>query len=246
MKTNPEPSTSHEPNPERRAELEALAKRLDLPVRDYALLDVAFTHSSYVNEEADAGATDNERLEYLGDSVLGLVVNEYLFHEFPDHSEGELARIKSSVVSERSLARVAGDMAIGESMRMGRGERKSGGATRPSNLADLFEALIAAIYLDLGLDASRTFIVRHLQESIRAVKGPGEARDSKSLLQEWAQKTFHSTPRYEILSESGPDHARTFVCRVLIKDEERGRGEGRSRKAAEQEAAAEALRAVKK
>ncbi len=231
-------------SPSRLAELKNLAERLELTFHDFQLLDLAFTHSSYGNEEGAAAGSDNERLEYLGDSVLGLVVNEFLYHEYPGYSEGELARIKSAVVSEKTLAQVALNLGIGETMRMGRGERKSGGASRPSNLADLLEALIAVVYLDCGLDAARTFIIRQLEPCIREARAPGQARDAKSLLQEWSQKKFHSTPRYEILNESGPDHAKEFLCRVLINDAEKGRGRGRSRKIAEQEAASIALAAL--
>lgn len=242
LKTNPDKNHNQELSPRRLAELKTLAERLELPFRDFALVDLAFTHSSFVNEDdSDSVAGDNERLEYLGDSVLGLVVNEFLYREFQDFSEGDLARIKSSVVSEKSLARIAQDLDIGATLKLGRGEQKSGGAKRPSNLADLLEALIAVIYLDLGLDATRTFIIRHFEGPIRAVKAPGQARDAKSLLQEWSQKTFHSTPRYEIIEESGPDHAKEFVCRVLINEREMGQGSGRSRKTAEQNAAAVAL-----
>ncbi|MCR9142759.1 MAG: ribonuclease III [bacterium] len=226
--------------PARRKELLAFSRRIDYSPRNLALLDQALTHSSTRNEIGHR-IPDNQRLEYLGDSVLGLIVNEALYDRHPDFAEGELARIKSAVVSESSLAPVGAELGIGPVLTMGRGEESSGGAERSSNLADAFEALIAAIYLDRGLPAARKFVLQSLAGVLESFEDPGAARDSKSVLQELVQKHTRKRPVYEIVSEAGPDHERVFECRVLIDGREAGRGRGASRKRAEQLAASNAL-----
>ncbi len=216
--------------------------------RNLDLLDQALTHSSFRNE-GGAGRPkieDNQRLEYLGDSVLGLVINEYLYASHPDYPEGQLARIKSSVVSEQALAPIGADLGLGQVLRMGRGEASSGGAERSSNLADGLEALIGAVYLDRGLNGARKFILGRFQPLMDAFDDPRDARDAKSRLQELVQKRIHRRPVYELVSESGPDHRRVFECRVLVGGKETGRGTGRSRKRAEQAAATDALERMQK
>jgi ribonuclease-3 len=227
----------------RRKELLEFGKRLGLSFRQADLLDQALTHSSSRNETGHR-IPDNQRLEYLGDSVLGLIVNEYLYLRHPDFNEGELARIKSAVVSETSLAPVAAELGLGHVLSMGRGERSSGGATRSSNLADALEALIGAIYLDRGLPAARKFVLKSFAGVIQSFADPSAARDPKSILQERVQKRTRRRPVYEIVGESGPDHRRMFECRVLVDGQEVGRGSGASRKRAEQEAAASALQSL--
>lgn len=226
--------------PERRKQLLDFSRQIDYPVRDLSMLDQALTHSSARNESGHR-IPDNQRLEYLGDSVLGLVINEALYQRNPGFTEGELARIKSAVVSESSLAPVGAALGIGAVLSMGRGERTSGGGERSSNLADAFEAVIAAIYLDRGLLAARKFILKSLAGVLESFEDPSTARDSKSILQEQVQKRTHKRPVYEIVSESGPDHERMFECRVLVDGKEAGRGRGASRKRAEQSAASDAL-----
>ena len=220
-------------------------RRLSLNLRDLALLDQALTHPSFANERKAEGYRDNQRLEYLGDSVLGLVVNEHLFQRYPGYGEGRLARIKSVAVSEDSLAEIALKLGLGAVLRLGRGEEGSGRRRRPSNLADAYEALLAAIYLDRGLKAVREFVLAHLSGPMEELDDPAIAADPKSILQERTQKLFHSLPDYELISESGPDHRREFVVRVSIEGRELARGVGRSRKRAEQEAAAKALSTFK-
>jgi ribonuclease-3 len=226
--------------PVRRKQLLAFSRRIDYSARDLTLLDQALTHSSTRNETGHR-IPDNQRLEYLGDSVLGLIVNEALYERHPDFAEGELARIKSAVVSESSLAPVGASLGLGALLTMGRGEESSGGGERSSNLADALEALIAAIYLDRGLPAARKFVLKSLAGVLASFEDPGAARDSKSVLQELVQKQSGKRPIYEIVSEAGPDHERVFECRVLIDGREAGRGRGASRKRAEQLAASNAL-----
>lgn len=220
------------------------ARKWKLKFQDLSLFDQALTHSSFGNEQEQSPG-DNQRLEYLGDSVLGLVINEYLYLNYTSHSEGQLARMKSLIVSEVALARAALRLEIGSILLMGKGERNSGGAKRPSNLADALEAVIAAVYLDQGLPAAREFVLRALRNELDSLNAPGSIRDPKSLLQEAVQQKYHQHPAYEVVSEEGPQHSRMFVCRVLINGKEAGRGEGNSRKRAEQDAARGALEKMK-
>lgn len=226
----------------RRTALQEFARRLAVEFVDLSLLDEALTHSSYTNEQyGPRSGPDNQRLEYLGDSVLGLVINEHLFAEHPSYNEGELARVKSALVSEPSLAQVAETLELGRYLKMGRGEASSGGARRRSNLGDALEAVIAAVYLDRGLDGAREFILRHFAARIEDNSDPARARDPKSRLQELLQRDARGLPEYELVSQSGPDHQREFVVRVRIDGAEQAEGRGGSRKQAEQNAAARTL-----
>ncbi|MBI3396545.1 MAG: ribonuclease III [Spirochaetia bacterium] len=223
----------------------AFLKRLSVKPGNAELFEEALTHRSFLNESGGA-ERDNQRLEYLGDSVLGLVVNDYLYSAFPHSAEGELARMKSAVVSEAALADIARVIELGDVIRMGRGADVGGGRTRPSILADAFEALIGAIYLDSGLEGARKFLLRLFPERISRVHDSERGgMDSKSTLQEWIQKQTHVTPYYEIVSESGPDHKKEFSVKVIVNGEEIGRGSGTSRKRAEQAAAEAALDRLK-
>ncbi len=242
MKTAPRHNRS--PEGERLQLLQRLLTRLELPFHDYSLLDMALTHSSYINEKGKK-RMDNQRLEYLGDSVLGLVVNEHLYHRYPDYNEGELARIKSLVVSEESLAEAAFSIRLGDYLRMGRGERSTGGADRPSNVADALEALFAAVYLDQGMEVVRQLILGLLKETLDSIKSPGQVKDAKSALQESIQKRYHVHPLYQVVSESGPHHKKEFVCQVVVQGRELARGRGSSRKRAEQSAALAALQKIR-
>ncbi|MBX7057764.1 MAG: ribonuclease III [Leptospirales bacterium] len=244
MATSPRKPSLKNISPERRRELVAVCRRLRTSFKRLDLLDLALTHSSYRNESG--GQLDNQRLEYLGDSVLGLVINEHLYRSRPAFAEGELARMKSALVSETSLAQVAAGMGIGSALRLGRGEKASGGEKRSSNMADALEAVIAAVYLDRGLDSARRFILRHFQESIQLLSDPARARDPKSRLQELVQRKARTRPIYELVESRGPDHQREFTVRVTIAGKEFGRGNGGSRKLAEQAAAAQALSRAEK
>jgi ribonuclease III len=204
---------------------------------DPALLDLALTHRSFC---AERGIEDsNERLEFLGDSVLGFVVTTFVFDEYPQLPEGELAKLRAVVVSSETLASLANEIDLGAAMRLGKGEDASGGRAKPSILADAMEAVIAAVYLDGGLDAARGVILGALEGTIREqAAGPGGG-DYKTRLQELAAQLLDQLPRYQLRHE-GPDHSKRFFASVLLRGEIYGAGEGRSKKAAEQAAAREA------
>lgn len=201
----------------------------------------AVTHSSWVQEHPGAGRDSNERLEFLGDAVVGLAVASYVYSRFPAAREGELSRIKAVVVGEGALAAAARRLGLGGLLFLGRGEAMSGGAGKPALLADVFEALCAALYLDSGWERARDFVVRNLADAVdRALrKGTG---DFKSALQEKVQEEG-GTVSYRLVAQEGPDHARVFTVEVLVDGKVAGRGRGSSKKAAEQEAARAALRA---
>lgn len=205
------------------------------------LLKTALTHSSYANE--NKLPHDNERLEFLGDSVLGFVTAEYLFAEFKSRPEGELTKLRAAVVCEKSLFKFAEKISLGEHIFMGRGEEHSGGRNRPSIVSDAFEAVIAAMYLDGGIDAVRPYILGFIKD---AVKREASFKDNKSLLQEEIQKNKGSTIVYEEIGESGPDHEKVFSFVVKLNGEIIGKGEGKSKKEAEQAAAGNALMSIKK
>jgi ribonuclease-3 len=226
--------------PSRIRDLQEFCERNNIRFKDLHLLDQSLTHSSFAKEPGRS-QKDNQRLEYLGDSVLGFIVNEFLYRSYPDYQEGALARIKSAAVSEKTLSGAARAIRLGSILRMSRGERNSGGARRPSNLADGFEALIAGIYLDRGISATRKFVLNLLQKKIESLSKPGKALDPKSALQEMIQKRSHTVPVYELVGQGGPDHKREFTCRVLVQGLEIARGQGSSRKRAEQQAAQRAL-----
>jgi ribonuclease-3 len=199
------------------------------------LLERALTHRSYANENR-AGA-DNEKLEFLGDAVLDLVVGHLLMTTFPSLSEGELSVTRAQVVSEAGLSELAADLGLGEFLRLGRGEERTGGRSKPSLLADAFEAVIAAVYLDGGFDAARQLVDRLLSRRLSAIDTSG-FHDFKTRLQESAQAKLKSTPEYRVVGEAGPDHDKTFEVAVHIKDREWARAAGKSKKEAEQRAAA--------
>lgn len=227
------------PDPARLEQLKELSRWLSIRFRDYRIYDLALTHSSYSNEPG-SHRNNNQRLEYFGDSIIGFVVNEHLFLDFK-LSEGQMARIKSAAVSEKSLASAARALRFGTYLRMSKGERKSGGSRRPSNLADAFEAFVAAIYVDRGMKATRQFVIGMLDGRLRNLSQTGRALDPKSGLQELVQKRFRTHPVYELVSQEGPDHKREFVYRVLVDAREVARGSGSSRKRAERQAAMRAL-----
>ncbi len=203
-----------------------------------SLLTEAITHSSYANERH---CICNERLEFLGDAVLDIVVSDYLFSRTPAISEGEMTRVRSQSVCEKALAAHAMEMNIGAYLRLGKGEAASGGATRPSVLADAMEALIAALYLDAGREKTRKFVLSFLQETIEEAILGGASRDYKTTLQEKLQSKNAAPILYAVISEKGPDHAKEFVVSVSMGDKRLGIGVGKTKKAAEQAAAKAAL-----
>lgn len=209
----------------------------------------ALTHRSYVNERRESGRKHNERLEFLGDAVLSLIMSDYLARRYPELSEGALSKLKARLVSEAPLANAARRMDLGARLKLGRGEELSNGRDKASLLADAFEAVIAAVYLDGGLDASRSFTIEALTDELRRIdvrqEKPG-SDDYKTRFQEWCQKRHELLPRYVVVSETGPDHHRFFEVEVHVNDEVLGIGRGHSKKEAEQEAAQRALEHVER
>lgn len=204
-------------------------------------LKVALTHSSYANENRKKNVAFNERLEFLGDSVLSLVVSRYLYENFPKLPEGKLTKIRASVVCERSLWECAMNIELGNYLILGKGEERMGGRTRMSILADAFEAVIAAIYLDSGLDTVREWILGQLYETIMVASRGKLFKDYKTDFQEFMQQNGDVDIKYEVESESGPDHNKTFLVNVYVNGKKMGTGEGSSKKKAEQMAAQNAL-----
>ena len=225
-----------------RDEFEGLQRRINYRFRDRGLLEHALTHKSRAAEDASGGVADNESLEFLGDAVLGLVVANVLFRRFPEYDEGQKSKVKASVVSTASLARHAEQMGLGDHLLLGRGEEKTGGRFKQALLADAYEALIAAIYLDGGFDAATDFLQRELLEAIdlgasQTIVG----EDYKSALQERLQALGHPLPEYRIAGETGPDHRKVFRVEVVVNGEVLGTASGNAKKEAEQEAARLAL-----
>jgi ribonuclease-3 len=215
--------------------------RLGRPFEHVGLLSQAMAHRSWCAETV--GVPSNERLEFLGDAVLGLVVTNHIFRTYPELPEGELAKVRAAVVNSEALAEVATELSIGPALLLGKGEDSSGGREKPSILADAMEAVIGAVYLDGGLDAAEDLIMRLIGERIEeAAAGPG-GQDYKTRLQELAARRFDQLPRYEVRDE-GPDHAKRFFAVVLVGGVVRGQGEGRSKKQAEQGAARQAWQAL--
>jgi ribonuclease III len=227
----------------REKQIDRLQRVLRVKFRNKSLLQRAVTHRSYVNESGK-NVKDNERLEYLGDSVLALVVNEYLFKHFEDYQEGKLAKIKSAVVSEATLARLARKIDLGQFILMGRGEENSGGRDRPSILANTLEAVIGATFLDPGMKAARTFVLSLLKDEIEIVNSPTSMRDPKTTLQEYVQKKYKERPVYEVVNERGPDHRKEFTVRLVINGREIVTGEGPSKRKAEMNAARISLQKI--
>jgi ribonuclease-3 len=226
-------------------EFDALEQRLGYRFRDRGLLEHALTHKSKAHEDPSGGVADNESLEFLGDAVLGLVVAEALFRSFPNYSEGQKSKIKANLVSTAALAEMAEELGLGEHMILGRGEEKTGGRRKQALLADTCEALIAAIYLDGGLDPARTFLMREFAAGIDDARKPAYfGRDHKSRLQERLQANGRPLPTYRISGEVGPDHRKLFHVEVFVGDELIAQGVGRTKKEAEQEGAKLALNAL--
>jgi len=208
---------------------------------DLNLLRVALTHGSYVHEAPEAARESNGRMEFLGDSVLGLVVNEFVYRNFPDAEEGELTKMKSLLVSKAVLARRARAMQLGRFLILGEAEVATGGRERTSILADGFESIIGGIYLDQGLDAAKKFIHEHLLCEARKILSDAKHMNHKSILQEYIQGELRTHPVYRVLSESGPEHEKLFTVEVSVHKKVLGRGTGKSKKEAEQSAAKQAL-----
>ncbi|MCI5728414.1 MAG: ribonuclease III [Clostridia bacterium] len=220
-------------------DLAELEKKLQYTFRDKELLRTALTHSSYANEHKGK-AVCNERLEFLGDAVLGVVVADYLYLHFPDMPEGELTKKRAALVCEKALSGFSRQLGLGEYLRLSRGEQHSGGKDRSSILCDVFEAVIAAIYLDAGMERAREHILRFVLPQIKQA-GTRPFKDYKTTLQEIIQQNPEEELRYVLTGESGPDHDKHFTVEVHLNSNVIGKGGGRSKKEAEQQAAREAL-----
>ncbi len=227
------------------SELEPLERRIGYRFKDRGLLEHALTHRSRVHEDASGGVFDNESMEFLGDSVLGFVIADMLFRQFPQHNEGQKSKLKASIVSAASLARLGDKINLGEFLILGRGEEKTGGRRKHALIADCYEALIAAIYLDGGVDPVRGFIERQFAGLIQEARRTGAhatfTEDYKSALQEWLQSHDRGLPAYRLAGEVGPAHRRLFDVEVVVNGVPVARAEGKSKKEAAQAAAKLAL-----
>ena len=229
----------------RKRELLLFQDQVGLDFINLDLLNLAFCHRSYVNESTEE-IDNNEKLEFLGDSVLGLITSEYLYLHLKDKAEGDMARIKSFVVSEATLSKIAKAIRVDNFILIGKGEEYSGGRTKKAILADCMEALIGAYYLDSGFKPVQDFVLSYLVPEIMNVLENKHEQDYKTLLQEFVQKTYKTCPRYKLVKKTGPDHDKTFLVEVVIKDEVFGPGEGKNKKTAEQHAAHIAYEEYKK
>jgi ribonuclease-3 len=227
------------------SELEPLERVIGYRFRDRGLLEHALTHRSRVHEDASGGVIDNESLEFLGDSILGFVIADMLFREFPQHNEGQKSKLKASIVSATSLGRLGDRIGLGDYLILGRGEEKTGGRQKLALIADCYEALIAAVYLDGGIEPARSFIERQFDALIEEARRTGAdaafTEDYKSALQEWLQSHDRGLPIYRLAAEIGPAHRRRFEVEVLVNGQPLTRAEGKSKKEAAQAAAKAAL-----
>lgn len=229
----------------REAALHELVVRLHLPVTDVGLLDRAFTHTSYANEHKERSVQHNERLEFLGDAVLDLIIGEYLFKTYPQMTEGELTKTKAAIVCESSLASCSGALGFGDYLLLGKGEATSGGRQRASILADTFESVVGALYLHTSYKVATEFVLSHLQGYIKQAILGNLGKDFKTLLQEFVQQDGEKHIQYSLVGESGPDHDKVFLMEVCIDGVSYGSGSGKNKKEAEQHAAQEALEHIK-
>lgn len=224
----------------RDAHLQQLISRLQIPLKNMEQLSAALTHPSFILENEGNQLINNQRLEFLGDAVVDLVVGHFLYEEFPDKPEGELTKMRAALVCESSLANAARRLNLGEYLLIGKGERGCGGSNRSSNLADAWEAMVGAIYLEAGIDSVRSLILDYLQPEMEQVR-KGHYGDYKTQLQEVVQQKRDATIAYQIIKEEGPDHAKKFTACVNINGEQQAEGTGKTKKEAEQNAACRTL-----
>lgn len=226
---------------EEKQKLKLLEKALGYSFRRRSHLRRALTHRSYANEMRLKATEHNERYEYLGDAVLELAVSHLLMEYFPDHPEGELSKLRAAVVNETQLAELARELHLGDYLYLGKGEEQTGGRDKPSLLSDALEAVLGAIYMDRGFKKSFEVIKRNYRNIFKNVEQGNFIQDFKTRLQEESQGRFRTVPRYRLMRESGPDHSKTFEVHLYIEDTLYGAGRGASKKAAEQDAARQAL-----
>ena len=221
--------------------LNHLQQALGVIFKDSSLLERALIHDSYVNENPSLAPASNERLEFLGDAVIGIIITKKLYHDFPDFPEGKLTHLRAALVKRETLARVAASIGLGEFLYLGKGEEASGGRKKIPNLAGVFEAVIGAVYLDRGMREADSCTIRLMQAEYTAIMDTGLSPDYKSQLQVYLQGKYQQTPVYTLITATGPDHARWFTVEVKLGKDFLGRGAGKSKKAAESEAAQDAL-----
>ena len=226
--------------------LKKLEKKISYHFQDVCFLTQALTHTSYTNENPAGLYPDNERLEFLGDAVLDLIITRLLIDKFPEATEGELSRLRSALVNEQMLSSMAGNFDIGKYLLLGKGEDNTGGRSKDSILSAAYEAIIGAIYLDSDFTSAFQVVESHFSSLISAVEDDTFHRDYKTELQELSQALFSSPPDYILTGEAGPDHDKSFVVGILINGNILGKGRGKNKKAAEQQAAREALILLKK
>lgn len=225
-------------------QLHELAQKLSVEMDSWELFNEALTHRTYTAEHPNQKLKDNQRLEFLGDAVLGMVVAEYLYTYFPDKAEGDLTRMRAAVVCEAALARQALKLELGKYLLLGKGEALSGGRSRASTLSDAVEAIIGAVFLDRGLEKAKEMVLSLLKEEIEEVAQRG-SRDFKTTLQELVHRLYGDVVTYDVIQESGPDHNKRYEMGVFIKGILVATGKGRSKKEAEQQAAEKALNKLK-
>ena len=224
---------------------ETVFKSLGHEFNDAGLLEQAFTHSSYAHEQSSSSSKHNERLEFLGDAVLEVIISELLYNQFPDYNEGQLTKFRAGLVCEPSLAKIGHEAGFEKYLRLGKGEENTGGRFRDALLADAFEAVIGAIFIDAGLERARTFIQECFADEIERQSDIFEQFDNKTFLQESFQRNSKSPLNYVITNESGPDHNKLFTATVKHKGKILGAGSGKSKKEAEQNAAADAIKKLR-
>jgi ribonuclease III len=224
--------------------LKDFEKGLGLSFKRREILKSALMHKSYANENKYPYTSHNERLEYLGDAVLELAISHILYQFYPNSTEGELSKLRAAIVNEDQLASMARDIHLGDYIYLGKGEDQTGGRDKPSLLSDAYEAVLGAVYLDRGFDKALKLVRRKFEAIVKTVGGAGFVSDYKTRLQEVAQARFRTIPRYKLVREYGPDHSKTFEVQLFISGELMGTGRGQNKKAAEQDAAREALEKI--
>jgi len=226
--------------------IKALQEAVGVYFKDEALLEQALVHDSYVNENQGLAPASNERLEFLGDAIIGVIVAEKLYDDFPQFTEGQMTQLRAGLVRREALARAAEGVSLGDFLYLGKGEQASGGRHKPPNLAGALEAVIGAIYIDQGLPTARKVTLRLLDREYKAAVSLGTGSDYKSELQEIIQAREQRTPSYSLVESTGPDHDRRFTVEVKVGTTLLGRGSGKSKKAAENEAARDALEKLRR
>lgn len=221
-----------------------LEEKMGEKFNNTSFVQTALTHRSFINENDNMNEEDNERMEFLGDSVLGLIVSQELMKKFPEEKEGILSKYRSSLVNEKVLSKLALDINLNEHVRLGKGEDKNYGRRKSSILADAYEALIAAIFLSNGFEAAKNFLLTSMCSWIDCVQDRALLLDYKSQLQEYTLKEYKVTPRYVLINQEGPDHYKTFETQVVINEQILGKGKGKSKKDSEQMAAKRALKKI--